>query len=156
MSRKKRAEQARAIVAHVLTAPILIEGDAEELLCVLREGARGAAIPVTDHASADQPALVVVLAIERDARRSSLVKAASMMRELENRVAPDAVRIVVVQSARTKLAPPKLQRLVASEVLFQVAMALSSLVPDLKERTLRQRLGLATLDAAGFRILRFG
>ncbi len=44
----------------------------------------------------------------------------------------------------------------ASEVLFQVAMALSSLVPDLKERTLRQRLGLATLDAAGFRILRFG
>jgi hypothetical protein len=156
MSRKKRAEQARAIVAHVLTAPILIEGDAEELLCVLRDGARSASIPVTDHASADQPALVVVLAIERDARRSSLVKAASMMRELENRVAPDAVRIVVVQSARTKLAPPKLQRLVASEVLFQVAMALSCLVPDLKERTLRQRLGLATLDAAGFRILRFG
>ena len=156
MSRKKRAEQAQAIVEHVLTAPILLEGDAEELLCVLREGARTGSIPATDHASADQPALVVVLAIERDARRSSLVKAATMLRALDDRVAPDAVRIVVVQSARSKLAPPKLQRLVATEVLFQVALALSSISPDLRDRTLRQRLGLTTLDAAGFRILRFG
>jgi hypothetical protein len=156
MSRKKRAEQTRAIVAHVLTAPILIEGDAEELLAVLREGAHAAKIPVTDHAAADQPALVVLLAVKRDARRSSLVKAATLLRALETSVAPDAVRIVVVQSARSKLASPKLQRLVATEVLFQVALALSSIVPDLKDRTLRQRLGLATLDAAGLRILRFG
>lgn len=156
MSRKKRAEQLRALAAHVLTVPILLEGDAEELLCVLREGARVANIPVTDHASAEHPANVVVVAVERDARRSSLVKAASMLRELDDQVAPAAVRIVVVQSSRSKLAPPKLQRLVASEVLFQVALALSSLVPDLRDRTLRQRLGLTTLDAAGLRILRFG
>ena len=156
MSRKKRAEQARAIAAHVLSVPILLEGDAEELLCVLREGARTANLPVTDHASAEQPANVVVLAVERDARRSSLVKAATMLRDLDDRVAPAAVRIVVVQSARSKLAPPKLQRLVAAEVLFQVALAFSSIGPDLKDRTLRQRLGLTTLDAAGFRILRFG
>jgi hypothetical protein len=156
MSRKKRAEQTRALVAHVLTAPILIEGDAEELLCVLRAGARTAKIAVTDHASAAQPALVVLLAVEKDARRSSLVKAATMLRALDDHVAPEAVRIVVVQSARSRLAPPKLQRLVASEVLFQVALALSGIVPDLRERTLRQRLGLATLDAAGLRILRFG
>jgi hypothetical protein len=147
MSRRKRAEQTRALVAHVLTAPILIEGDAEELLCVLRAGARTAKIAVTDHASAAQPALVVLLAVEKDARRSSLVKAASMLRALDD---------LVVQSARSRLAPPKLQRLVASEVLFQVALALSGIVPDLRERTLRQRLGLATLDAAGLRILRFG
>ena len=156
MSRKRRAEQLKVVAAHVLTAPILLEGDAEELLCVLREGARAANLPVTDHASAGQPANIVVVAVERDARRSSLVKAATMMRELDDQVAPDAIRIVVVQSARSKLAPPKLQRLVASEVLFQVALALPSIVPDLRERTLRQRLGLATLDAAGFRILRFG
>ncbi|TFB98709.1 hypothetical protein E3O42_15195 [Cryobacterium adonitolivorans] len=156
MSRKRRAEQLRAIAAHVLTAPILLEGDADELLTVLRTGARAAEIPVTDHASAERPARVVVLAIDRDARRSSLVKAATLLRELEDHIASDAVRIVVVQSARSRLAPPKLQRLVASEVLFHVALALSNVVPGQKERTLRQRFGLTTLDAAGFRILRFG
>jgi len=156
MSRKRRAEQLRAIAAHVLTAPILLEGDADELLTVMRTGARAAGIPETDRASATQPARVVVVAIQRDARRSSLVKAASLLRELNDHIAPDAVRIVVVQSRRSKLAPPKLQRLVASEVLFHVALALANVVPGQKERTLRQRFGLTTLDAAGFRILRFG
>ncbi|MEC5185013.1 hypothetical protein RCH12_002489 [Cryobacterium sp. MP_3.1] len=156
MSRKRRAEQLRAIAAHVLTAPILLEGDADELLTVLRDGARAAGIPVTDHALSARPARVVVLAIDRDARRSSLVKAATLLRELEDHIAPDAVRIVVVQSARSRLAPPKLQRLVASEILFHVALALSNVVPGQRERTLRQRFGLTTLDAAGFRILRFG
>ncbi|TFC53677.1 MULTISPECIES: hypothetical protein [unclassified Cryobacterium] len=156
MSRKRRAEQLRAIAAHVLTAPILLEGDADELLTVMRTGARAAGIPETDRASATQPARVVVVAIQRDARRSSLVKAASLLRELNDHIAPDAVRIIVVQSRRSKLAPPKLQRLVASEVLFHVALALANVVPGQKERTLRQRFGLTTLDAAGFRILRFG
>ena len=156
MSRRKRAEQLRAIAAYLLTVPALLDGDADELLSVMRTGAESARIPVTDGASATQPARVVVLAIQRDARRSSLVKAARMLRELEEHAASDAVRIVVVQSARSKLAPPKLQRLVASEVLFHVALALSNVVPGHRERTFRQRLGLATLDAAGFRILRFG
>ncbi|WP_104164045.1 hypothetical protein [Cryobacterium sp. N22] len=156
MSRKRRAEQLRAIATHVLTAPILLEGDADELLTVMRTGARAAGIPETDRASATQPARVVVVAIQRDARRSSLVKAASLLRDLNDHIAPDAVRIIVVQSRRSKLAPPKLQRLVASEVLFHVALALSNVVPGQKERTLRQRFGLTTLDAAGFRILRFG
>lgn len=156
MSRKRRAEQLRAIAAHVLTAPILLEGDADELLTVMRAGARAAGIPETDRASATQPARVVVLAIQRDARRSSLVKATTLLRDLDDHIAPEAVRIVVVQSARSKLAPPKLQRLVASEVLFHVALALANVVPGQKERTFRQRVGLTTLDAAGFRILRFG
>lgn len=156
MSRKKRAEQLRAIAEHVLAAPILLDGDADELLEVLRAGAASAGIPVTDRASSTDPACVAVVAITKDARRSSLVKAASLLRQLDDHVAPTAVRIVVVQSARSKLAPPKLQRLVASEVLFHVALALSNVVPGQRERTFRQRLGLATLDAAGFRILRFG
>lgn len=156
MTRKKRAERLRAIAAHVLTAPVLLDGDADELLTVMRTGARAAGIPETDRASATQPARVVVVAIQRDARRSSLVKAASLLRELNDHIAPDAVRIVVVQSRRSKLAPPKLQRLVAAEVLFHVALALPDVVPGQKERTLRQRFGLTTLDAAGFRILRFG
>lgn len=156
MWRTKRAEQLRAIAAHLLTAPALLDGDAAELLTVMRDGARSAGIPITDGASATQPARVVVLAIQRDARRSSLVKATRLLRDLETQVAPDAVRIVVVQSARSKLAPPKLQRLVASEVMFHVALALANVVPGHRERTLRQRLGLTTLDAAGFRILRFG
>jgi hypothetical protein len=156
MSRKKRAEQLRAIAAHLLTAPALLDGDAKELLSVLRTGAESANIPFTYGAAATQPARVVVVAIVRDARRSSLVKATRLLRHLEQHIASDAVRIVVVQSARSKLAPPKLQRLVASEVIFHVALALSDVVPGHRERTFRQRLGLATLDAAGFRILRFG
>jgi hypothetical protein len=156
MSRKRRAEQLRAIMEHVLTAPILLEGDASELLTVLRTGAAASGIPETDHASSAQPARVVIVAVRRDSRRSSLVKAAKMLRDLDDHVTRDAVRIVVVQSARSTLAPPRLQRLVASEVLFQVALALPHLAPGEKTRTLRQRLGLATLDAAGLRVLRFG
>lgn len=156
MSRRKRAEQFRAIALHVQDSPILLKGDADALLSVLRSGASQSGIPVTEHTAPGQPARVVVLAVERDARRSSLVKAATMLRELDDRIVPDAVRIVVVQSARSKLAPPKLQRLLAEEVLFQVALALSHIVPGVKERTLRQRFGLTSLDAAGFRILRFG
>lgn len=156
MSRKRRAEQLRAIATHVLRAPILLEGDADELLTVLRAGARAAGIPETDQASAAQPARVVVVAVKRDSRRSSLMKAATMLRALDEHVASDAVRIVVVQSARSRLAPPRLQRLVAAEVLFQVALALPDIAPGQKTRTLRERFGLTTLDAAGFRVLRFG
>ncbi|WEO77129.1 hypothetical protein BJQ94_17525 [Cryobacterium sp. SO2] len=156
MSRKKRAAQLKAIAAHVATAPILLEGDADELLSALRSGTLDANSFQSDQTSAAQPARVVVLAIERDARRSSLVKAATMLRALDDRIAPDAVRIVVVQSSRSKLAPPKLRRLVASEVLFHVALALEEIAPGQGDRTYGQRLGLASLDAAGFRILRFG
>ena len=156
MSRKKRAEELRAIAAHVLTAPILLEGDADELLTVLRAGAQAAGIRRAESASTGQPARVVVIAVKRDSRRSSLMKAAGMLRDLDDCVAPDAVRIIVVQSKRSKLAPPRLQRLVATEALFQVALALPDIVPGAKTRTLRQRTGLTTLDAAGFRVLRFG
>ena len=156
MSRTRRAEQLRAIASHLLTAPILLGGDAEELLSVLRAGASIAGIPVTEHATAARPAHVVVVAVKKDARRSSLVRAAQLLRDIEEHLTPDAVRIIVVQSVRSRLAPPRLQRLVASEVLFQVALALPHVVPGEKTRTLRQRFGLATLDAAGFRVLRFG
>jgi hypothetical protein len=156
MSRKKRAEQLRLIAAHVLTAPVLLEGDAEELLAVLQSAAREAHIPSTGRDPSAEPARVAVIAVTRDGRRSSLTKAGSLLRELDAQIATDAVRIVVVQSKRSKLAPPRLQNLVASEVLFQVALALPHVVPGEKTRTVRQRFGITTLDAAGFRVLRFG
>lgn len=152
----RRAEQLRATALHVQGAPILLEGDAEVLLAALRAGAGTFGIPETDHASTDQPARVVVLAIHRDSRRSSLVKATKLLRRLDDEVAPDAVRIVVVQSVRSRLVPPRLLRLIASEILFQVAIALPGVQAAQMTRTLRQRWGLTTLDAAGFRVLRFG
>lgn len=152
----RRAQQLRAIAPHVQAAPILLEGDAEVLLAALRAGAGTFGIPETDHASRDVPARVVVLAIYRDARRSSLVKATTLLRNLEGAVAPDAVRIVVVQSVRSRHLPPRLRRLIASEILFQVVIALPGVAAAQKTRTLRQRWGLTTLDAAGFRVLRFG
>lgn len=152
----RRAEQLRAITPHVQAAPILLEGDAEALVAALRAGAGTFGIPEADQASQDKPARVVVLAIHRDSRRSSLVKAATMLRKLDDQVAPDAVRIVVVQSVRSRLVPPRLRRLIASEILFQVAVALPGVVAAEKTRTLRQRWALTSLDAAGFRVLRFG
>ena len=152
----RRTEQLRAIAPHVQSAAILLEGDAEALVSALRAGAGSFGIPATAHASTDKPARVVVLAIHRDSRRSSLVKATTMLRNLDDQVAPDAVRIVVVQSVRSRLVPPRLRRRIASEILFQVAIALPGVVAAQKTRTLRQRWALTTLDAAGFRVLRFG
>ncbi len=144
---------------HLLSRPVLIDGDAGELVAQLTQNAAASGVRVTTFANwveekAEQ-ARVVVLAVEGHGRRSSFTRAAEMLRNLEPGIASDAVRIVIVQSGRSRATPPRLQRRLADEILFQVALAF----PTLQQPTWRSfklRLGLTALDAAGLRILRFG
>jgi len=155
MSRTNNTDRIKVISDRALT-PVLIDGDASELLEVLRESSLASSIPISDHAAAAHPAQVVILAIERDGRRSSLTKASKLLREMNDVIAEDAVRIVVIQSSRSRITPTRLLRLLTSEILFQVAVAFDPMQKLGKSRSIRQRIGLATLDAAGLRILRFG
>lgn len=155
MASKKQTQRLRALAAELLRSPILIDGDARELLEVLREAAAASDIAVTDHASAAEPAQIAILALERDGRRSSFTKASRMLREVDDAIAPSGVRIVVVQSDRSRTIPDKLQDLLASEILYQVALAEPDLRPRRGWRSFRERAGHAALDAAGLRVLRF-
>jgi hypothetical protein len=140
-------------------SPILIDGDAEELLGIIRSGSEQFDITVTDRATliaSGQKAAIVILAVDGDGRRSSFARAATLLRRMDALLAPDAVQICVIQSGRSRIAPPRLLRLLASEILFQVTMAIPELVPLQLRRSIRQRIGLAALDAAGLRVIRFG
>lgn len=144
---------------HLRESPLLLTGDATELLDTLREGARESGILLAGPAGTgdlSRPASVVVLAILSDGRRSSIAKAYSLLRDAEPRIAADAVQIVVIQSGRAKLAPDRLQRLLAAEILYQVATAMPHLVRARRRRSFREWSGLITLDAAGLQIVRFG
>lgn len=148
----RRSERLRAIAAYGREAPILLDGDAEPLLEILRAGAQTWGIAVAD-AEPTEPARIVVLAVNGDGRRSAFLKAAGMLREREQKVTADAIRIVVIQSGRSRLAPQRLQRLLATEILFQATTAL--LPAEKGRRSLREQIGLTTLEAAGLRIVRF-
>jgi len=158
-SSRSRAEALRAAAERVSASPILIDGDAEELLAIIRSGSEESDITVTDRATliaSGQKAEIIILAVDGDGRRSSLARAFALLRDIDEVLTPDAVRVVVIQSGRSRMAPLRLRRVLASEVLFQVAMAVPTLVPRRKRRSIRQELGLAALDASGLRVLRFG
>ncbi|MBX3100536.1 MAG: hypothetical protein KF761_13275 [Salinibacterium sp.] len=155
-----RAERRRREALQLLARPVLIEGDATELVALLTEEARASGIEVlTPSAPAPERAelaRVIVLAVEGRGRRSSFTRAAEMLRAIEPALTPDAVRIVVIQSGRSRAMPPRLKRRLTDEILFQVSLAFPQLLPQRKWRSIRLRAGLAALDAAGLRILRFG
>jgi len=155
----KRAAALRAAAATHTETPILVDGDATELLAVLRSGEASAEIRETDHASlveSGERARIVILAVDGHGRRSAFTKASKMLREMDDVIASDAIRVVVVQSDRSRAVPQRLQRVLASEILYQVMLALPGVAKRPKWRSFRQTLGSATLDAAGLRILRFG
>ena len=156
-TRRERADALKAAAARISGSPILIDGDADDLLELLRSGSTDAGLTILDrHALAGRLAFVVILALDGDGRRSSFARAATLLRELEPFAERDAVRIAVVRSGRNRIAPDRLQEVLAGEIVFQISAAIPTLVPHAKWRTIRQRLGLLALDAAGVRILRFG
>ncbi|MET4706037.1 hypothetical protein [Frigoribacterium sp. UYMn621] len=158
-SPRTRAEALRAAADRLSASPILIDGDADGLLGIIRSGSEQSDITVTDRATliaSGQKAAIVILAVDGDGRRSSFARAATMLRGMDALLAPDAVQICVIQSGRSRMAPLRLRRLLASEILFQVTMAVPELVPLQLRRSIRQRIGLAALDAAGLRVIRFG
>ncbi|MHC5795353.1 hypothetical protein ACVXZ4_04270 [Lacisediminihabitans sp. FW035] len=158
-SSRSRAEALRAAADQLSASPILIDGDADELLAIIRSGCEQSDITVTDRTTliaSGRKAAIVILGVDGHGRRSSFSRAFVLLREIDVVLTPDAVRVVVIQSGRSRMAPLRLRRVLASEVLFQVAMAVPDLVPRRKRRSIRQELGLAALDASGLRVLRFG
>ena len=145
-----------AAASRLVETPVLLDGDATELLAILREGALASNLRIVDAASQTEPARIAILVVTGDGRRSAFTKASRKLRELDAAITSDAVRLVVIQSDRSRVAPPKLQRLLSEELLFQVTLALPGYQPRRTSRSFRQALGLATLDAAGLRVLRFG
>lgn len=155
----KRAARIEAETAHLLSRAILLDGDAEKLVESLGSSARDTGLTVLNYQEwldlGAEPCRVVVLGIEGHGRRSSFAQAVELLRAMDVAVASDAIRIVIVQSGRSKVVPPRVQRLIAAEILHQVALASPRIGPP-QSRSFRRRVGLATLDAAGLRILRFG
>jgi hypothetical protein len=156
---KKRAARVEAETAHLLSRPILLDGDAELLVTTLSESARDSGLTVMTYQQwqerSAEPSRIAVLAIEGHGRRSSFTGAVQLLHALDSAIAGDAIRIVIVQSNRSKVVPPRVQRLIAAEILHQVALASPRIGPP-QSRSFLRRVGLGILDTAGFRILRFG
>ena len=141
--------------AHLTPSPVLFAGDAVDLLELLKAGARRSGATVVDGTTTD-PARIVIVAIIGEGRRSSIAKAFAAIQRLGRLVAADAILIAVVQSGRARFAPPRIQRFLSSEILFQIALAVPHLVRRPRWSSFRRGSGLTALDAAGLRILRFG
>ena len=152
---RRRADRQREIADRLIANPIVIDGDAHDLLANMRDSVRRSGVRMDDLETATEPAQIVVLAIESEGR-SSLLKADRMLRAAAGAVAPDAVRIVVIQSGRSRIGPARLQRVLASEILFQITIAADSVRASARNRSMRQRIGLTTLDAVGLTVLRLG
>jgi hypothetical protein len=97
---------------------------------------------------------MAVLVVDGVGRRSSLARAARMLREMEPAIADDAFRFLVVQSGRSRVAPARLRDAIGAEILFQVSLAVGTSPYDRHPRSFRQRLGLIVLHFAGIRIVR--
>jgi len=150
-----RAARDAQMVDRLDSAPVVIDGDAHDLVRDLQESARAGGVMLQTFATTTEPAQIVILAIEGDGR-SSLLKINTLLRSASDSVAADALRIAVIRSGRARIAPAKVQRLLSSEILFQISVALSPVSAGTRDRSLRQRLVLGSLDAAGFSVLRVG
>lgn len=157
LHRRKRLAELRLRAERLSSRPVLLDGDADELLAVLRAGAVKSGIDIADRSTMESAdgdrAFVVILAVAGDGRQSSFLRATRMLREMEPVIDEGAIRIVVVQSGRSRASPGRVQQLLGTEILFQVLAAVPG--THSKTRSLRQHLGRASLDASGLRVLRF-
>jgi hypothetical protein len=159
-SSRTRARKLRDAAARVLTSPILLDGDADGLLGLLRYGTHHSGLPAADYASLrrsrSEPAAIAVLVVDGDGRRSALARASQMLRAMEPAIERDAVRILVVQSGRSRVGPARLRDAVGAEILFQITLAVDASPPRPHSRSFRQHLGLLVLNVAGIRVIRLG
>ncbi|GAA1251147.1 hypothetical protein JOF42_002498 [Microbacterium phyllosphaerae] len=153
--RRARADRGAHVADRLDTTAIVIDGDAHDLVRDLQVSALQEGVLLQTFDTATEPAQIVILAIEGDGR-SSLLKINTLLRSAPETVTPDALRIAVIRSGRARIAPAKLQRLLASEILFQITVALAPVTAGARDRSIRQRLVLGSLDAAGFNVLRVG
>lgn len=133
----------------VADSAILVRGDACGLVHAFRDGARAAGISVVERADGGGLS-VVVLAIETDPSHSAFTKAAQTLNALGTAVTTDALSIVVVCKRRPHELRPRLRRMLAREIMFQIAFARTAG----RRRTIFQRIEHGMLEGAGLQFVR--
>lgn len=156
---------------------VVLAGDEEHVLTTLREGARRNDVPVveagelmpvtaptdaaaggvTDAAGAAEGRVAVaVVAVRALEGRSALVRGLAAVEEIAAGLAPGSITVIVSVRGVARVAPARLLRLLASEILHQVESALHDSGTESTWRNARQRAGLAALTASGIDVLRVG
>lgn len=143
-------------------AEVVLAGT-QELLPVLRvaavragvDAARMRVIGVDDLPDPSETghAELAVIAIRRPGNDPAFHRAHEAADLIGPLLTPHAVRIVITVSGATRLVP-KLERTLTSEVLHQIGAASAPSGFRRPFRTMRLRLGLAALQAAGVRVFR--
>jgi len=156
-SPRERHEPVDLGSAHVVLA------GTQDLLPVLRaaavragvDAARMRVVGVDDVPDAEETwdAELAVIAIRRPGDDPAFHRAHEAAEAILPLMVPHAVRIVVTVSGATRLVP-KLERTLTSEVLHQIGAASAPTGTARPFRSLRMRLGLAGLRAAGVRVFR--
>lgn len=156
MARVPRRIRERRIAEWIPFPRVLIVGNDDGLLEALRDNALGRDFELMDAASIPAPharASVVIAIVRAKGEESVLSRGVAAIAELKEHLTDDAVRIVVSTNAATKAAPRSLARLIAPEVLHQVAAAAAAEAP---RRGFRERSGRAAIAAAGVHVFRVG
>lgn len=156
---RRRTQKLRAAAHAIGEAPVLLDGDAGDLLTAMRRDADEADIAWFGRDSADgvppEGVGVAVIVVAEQPGRSGFVHAAAVLRQLDGLVRDDAVRVVVLQRQRTTTAPEKVLQLLGDEILLQIVRALPGADALTPARSMRQRAVQGGLRAAGLSVLRF-
>jgi hypothetical protein len=157
-----RSPRERPAQVDLGTADVVLAGT-QELLPVLRaaavragiDAARMRVIGVDDLPDPEETwaAELAVIAIRRPGDDPAFHRAQEAAELIDPLLVPHAVRIVVTVSGLTRLAP-KVERTLTSEVLHQIDAASAPSGFERPFRSMRMRLGLAALRAAGVRVFR--
>lgn len=146
-----------------MSAPplVLIDGDADEVIGVLRAGARTRGAVLLDRGpppsgtgagagAAGAAASVVIIAVQQRSGASGLAK----IEEVLDRIAENAVVVVIIVQGAARIAPQRLSDLLGREVLYQLRAAVAAPGSGRIWRTARLRTGLVALGGLGIRVFR--
>ncbi|WIE54165.1 MULTISPECIES: hypothetical protein [unclassified Curtobacterium] len=155
---RRRGPRADLAAARDDLSPVLLDGDAGEVVAALEAFAHRIELPIIrpdrrDELPDDVRCPVAVLAVRNSGRRSSLRRAIDVLRAVEAHLTPDAVVVAVSTSSAARSAPARLQRQLSAEILYQVRAAVSPAAPR-SGRSFRLRLGLSALGAVGVQVFR--
>lgn len=155
---RRRGPRADLAASRDALSPVLLDGDADEVVAALEQFAHRLELTVVrpdrrDDLGPDVRCPVAVLAVRNGGRRSSFRRALDVLRTVEPHLTPDAVVVAVSASSAARSAPATLQRRLSAEILYQVREAVSPASPN-SGRSFRLRAGLSALNAVGVRVFR--
>ncbi len=136
---------------------VLFAGNADDLLLSLVALAPEGVHAVGAHAGAARPAGAVDIAIvvNRARKRSALVELGRTLQSMPEAIGDSTIEIGVLLKRGARVVPGRVVASASGEIFAQVMMAVD---PEAGRagRSLRERLGLLALNAAGVEVLRLG